>query len=92
MIIFEFLVSCYDWSGMGAEAVQFYHQLPPDSTNESIHVSVLNACSHAGLIDEAYSIFHSIQNKTSVIYCTMVCSINCLIIFSFMTLDLGGLS
>lgn len=83
---FDFLVNCYGWSGMGAEAIKFYHQLSPDLISESVNVCVLNACSHANLVDEAHSIFHSIQNKTSRIYGAMVCSMDYLAAFSFMTL------
>ena len=86
MMKFEFLVNCYGWSGMGAEAIKFYHQLSPDLISESVNVCVLNACSHGNLVDEARSIFHSIQNKTSGIYGAMVCSIDCFTASSFLNL------
>ena len=45
---------------MGREAVQLFRQLPPNILNGWIYVSVLNACSHSGLIEEAQQIFDRI--------------------------------
>ena len=57
---------------MGIQAVQLYHQMPPDFIHEATDVSVLNACSHSGFVDEARAIFETIQIKTGKIYTTMV--------------------
>ncbi len=57
---------------MGIQAIELYRQVPPELINESTHISVLNACSHSGLVDEARTIFRNIQMKTERIYTTMV--------------------
>ena len=73
---FDFhLVNAYGRNGMGAEAVDIYRQMPEVMRNRVSHVCVLNACSHAGLIDEARSIFNNIETKTVQIITVMVCVI-----------------
>ena len=57
---------------MGAEAVELFHQIPPEFFDEINYVCVLNACSHSGLVDQARSIFAKIPVKTDKIYTTMV--------------------
>jgi pentatricopeptide repeat protein len=57
---------------MGTAAIELYRQIPSEFIAEAAHVSVLNACSHSGLVDEARSIFKTIQIKTGKIYATMV--------------------
>lgn len=68
------LVNSYGLNGLGVQAVELYCQMPKELITEVTYVCVLNACSHAGLVDVARSIFQSIQIKTGIIYCTMVCS------------------
>lgn len=85
-MVLDFLVNCYGWNGMGTEALQLYRQLPPELINEVTNVCVLSACSHAGLVDEARSIFHNIENKTSRIYGAMVCEIDCPRVFYYYVL------
>ena len=63
---------------MGTEAIELYRRVPLEMINESAHVSVLNACSHSGLVHEAYSIFRNIQPKTVKIYTSMVYKKYCL--------------
>ena len=57
---------------MAIQAIQLFHQMPSNLILEPTYVCVLNACSHAGLVDEARSIFSKINNKTEKIYTTMV--------------------
>jgi pentatricopeptide repeat protein len=59
---------------MGVEAIELYRKMPYNFRNEVSDICVLNACSHSGLLDEAYSIFNEISNKTEKIITTMVCS------------------
>ena len=71
-MICGFLVNCYGLNGRGTEALELYRQMPQDLINEVTNVCVLNACSHAGLVDEARSIFQNIENKTESIFGVMV--------------------
>ena len=57
---------------MGIEAVELFDQMPLEMINEATYVSVLNGCSHSGLVDQAQRIFQSIQIKTGQIYTAMV--------------------
>ena len=66
------LVSAYGRNGMGYEALDLYQRISPNSRDEISHISVLNACSHAGLVDEARSIFAAIESKTEKIVTVMV--------------------
>lgn len=66
------LVNAYGRNGRGLEAVNLYQQIPVKIRDPVIDVCVLNACSHAGLIDHAQSIFQQIQNKTEHIVGAMV--------------------
>ena len=72
MILIYFSVNAYARNGMGSEAISLYQQMPDDMRNAVSDVCVLNACSHAGLIDEARAIFNGIDNKTERIFVTMV--------------------
>ena len=58
---------------MGAEAIDTYRQMPVHMRDEISHICVINACSHAGLVDEARSIFNAVGRKTEKIIGTMVC-------------------
>ena len=59
---------------MGIQAIELFRQVPLDMLNEWIYVSIMNACSHSGLIQEAREIFNEIpiNQKTNKIYTTMV--------------------
>ena len=57
---------------MSIQAIEVYRQMPLELINEVTNICILNACSHAGLVDEARSIFKNIQVKTDRIYSTMV--------------------
>ncbi|CAF4874108.1 unnamed protein product, partial [Rotaria sp. Silwood1] len=66
------MINAYGLNGLGIKAIELYHKMPVEYINEATYVSVLNACSHSGLIDEARSIFKNIQLKTVKIYTTMI--------------------
>lgn len=70
------LVNAYGLNGMGVQAIELYSRMPKEFIHEATYVSILNACSHSGLIDEARSIFKSIENKNEKIYTAMVCQIS----------------
>lgn len=57
---------------MGVEALEIFKQMPVKFADEITYLCVLNACSHAGLVDQARSIFKDISNKTFKIYTAMV--------------------
>ena len=59
---------------MGTEAVDLYTKIPDKMRDEISHICVLNACSHAGLIDQALHIYERIDVKTEKIVTTMVSS------------------
>ncbi|UJR15885.1 hypothetical protein I4U23_002810 [Adineta vaga] len=66
------MINAYGLNGMGLKAVELFHRVPSEYIDEPTNVSVLNACSHSGLVDKARSIFKNIQNKTERIYTVMV--------------------
>lgn len=57
---------------MGNQAIELYNEMPKELINEGTYICVLNACSHSGLVNQAYSIFTNIQIKTERIYTAMV--------------------
>ena len=66
------LVNAYGLNGKGAQALELFHRMPSDLFDEVTYVCVLNACSHSGLVDQAYVIFRGIVNPTDTAFCTMV--------------------
>ena len=70
---------------MGTQAVELYSRIPPEFIKEITHVYILNACSHAGLVDEARVIFNNIKEKSEKIYTTMVTEHN-ILLFMFIIL------
>ncbi|CAF3936002.1 unnamed protein product, partial [Rotaria magnacalcarata] len=66
------MINCYGLNGMGTQAIELYRQISLELTNESVNVSVLNACSHSGLVDQARCIFRNIHMKSERIYTTMI--------------------
>ena len=71
-LFLPFLVNAYARNGMGSDAIAVYQEMPEHIRDQVSHICVLNACSHAGLIDQARSIFSSIRMKTGNIVGTMV--------------------
>jgi pentatricopeptide repeat protein len=67
-----FLVNAYARNGNGAEAIELYRRMPANMRDTVSHSCVLNACSHAGLVDEARTIFEQINTKTEYAITTMV--------------------
>ena len=57
---------------MGLEAIELFSKIPLKILDERSYISVLNACSHSGLVDQAKKIFSTISNKTTFITTTMV--------------------
>lgn len=59
---------------MGLEAVQLFQEVPQSMVDSWTYVSVLNACSHSGLVDQAEDIFSQIpeQEKSEKIVTSMV--------------------
>lgn len=72
LMIFSLVVNGYGRNGKGEEAIELYRRMPPNLRNAVSDVCVLNACSHAGLIDQAEHIYQSITNKTEQIVTVMV--------------------
>jgi pentatricopeptide repeat protein len=62
---------------MGTQAIELYRQMPEELVDEVTYISVLNACSHSGLCEEARLIFKNIRKKTVKIYTTMVFKKDC---------------
>ncbi|UJR28525.1 hypothetical protein I4U23_009762 [Adineta vaga] len=65
------MINAYGLNGKGLEAIELYEQVPDEFINEVTYICVLNACSHAGLVDKAFPIFRKIQMKTERIYTVM---------------------
>jgi pentatricopeptide repeat protein len=74
---FVFVVNSYGRNGKGLEAIELYRKMPDHLRNEVSHICVLNACSHAGLLDEARAIFNEINVKNEHITTIMVCLFIC---------------
>lgn len=70
--LFSFEVNAFGLNGMASQAIQLYKQMPANLRDEISHGSVLNACSHAGFLREARTIFNDIPIKTMPIITTMV--------------------
>ena len=66
------LVNSYGLNGMGEEAIALFRRTPKELINERAVVCVLNACSHAGLVEQGLRIFDGVTNKTDRIFTTMV--------------------
>ncbi|CAF1590895.1 unnamed protein product [Adineta ricciae] len=66
------MIHVYGINGMGVKAVELFHQIPRSLIADYTYVCVLNACSHAGLVDQARSIFTSIESKTEKHYAAMM--------------------
>ncbi|CAF4215676.1 unnamed protein product, partial [Adineta steineri] len=66
------MINAFGLNGMVYEATDLYKRMPIHIQDEITHICVLNACSHSGLVDQAYAIFNNIQVKTEKIITTMV--------------------
>ncbi|CAF1574329.1 unnamed protein product, partial [Adineta steineri] len=66
---------------MGLEATDLYRKISNSLHDEILYICVLNACSHSGLLYEAYSIFNEIHHKTAKIITTMIDCLSRLFLF-----------
>ena len=66
------LVNAFAVNGMGVEALEVFQRMPSQFIDEVAYLCVLNACSHAGLIDQARLIFERAPQKTFKIFTVMV--------------------
>ncbi|CAF4674263.1 unnamed protein product, partial [Rotaria magnacalcarata] len=62
-----FLVNGFALNGMGTQAVELYREMRINLRDHVSQICVLNACSHAGLLHEARTIFNEISLKTESI-------------------------
>ncbi|CAF1987753.1 unnamed protein product [Rotaria magnacalcarata] len=75
------MINAFGLNGMGSEATQLYRKMPNNLRDESSHICALNACSHSGLLQEAWSIFNDTPFKTERIFTTMVDCLSRLFLF-----------
>ncbi|CAF1012481.1 unnamed protein product [Adineta ricciae] len=66
------MINSYGLNGMGFDAVKLFYQMPVNLIRDETYVCVLNACSHAGLVEEAQKIFATVEKKTEEICTIMV--------------------
>ncbi|CAF3417270.1 unnamed protein product [Rotaria socialis] len=82
MLQLEYIkVNAFCLNRMGSEATQLYRKILNNLRNEISHICVLNACSHSGLLQEAWSIFNDIPFKTERIFTMMVDCLSRLFLF-----------
>ncbi|XP_043724133.1 pentatricopeptide repeat-containing protein At3g26782, mitochondrial-like [Telopea speciosissima] len=69
LISWSIMISGYGMHGQGIEALHLFHQMMKDSVKPDLvtFVSVLSACSHAGLIDEGWRCFYSMTKDFGVV-------------------------
>ncbi|CAF1390815.1 unnamed protein product [Adineta ricciae] len=72
VVAYNSMINSYGLNGMGVEAVELYRRIPVDIRDEVSRICALNACSHAGLLNECRHIFDQIPHKTIKIVTTMV--------------------
>lgn len=66
------LVNAYGLNGRCADALELFRRVPAPLIGESAYISALNACSHAGYIQEARSLFDKSETKSERVYGAMV--------------------
>ncbi|CAF0973197.1 unnamed protein product [Adineta steineri] len=66
------MINAYGLNGQGLKAIELYEKVPGEFINEATYICILNACSHAGLVDKALLIFNKIEMKTERIYTVMI--------------------
>ncbi|UJR24038.1 hypothetical protein I4U23_027003 [Adineta vaga] len=71
-VTYTAMINSYGLNGMGHAAIELYHQMPSEMIVGKTCTCILNACSHAGLVDEARAIFSTIQMKDKWIYTAMI--------------------
>ncbi|UJR24021.1 hypothetical protein I4U23_026986 [Adineta vaga] len=71
-VTYSSMINAYGLNGMGHDAIELYYRMPSKMINEKTYPCILNACSHAGLVHEARTIFSTIQMKNKWIYTSMI--------------------
>ncbi|CAF4897467.1 unnamed protein product [Rotaria socialis] len=71
-ITYNSMINAFGLNGMGSQAVELYREMSNNLRDHISHICVLNACSHAGLLHEARTIFNEISLKPESIITTMV--------------------
>ncbi|CAF4946817.1 unnamed protein product, partial [Rotaria magnacalcarata] len=71
-ITYTAMINAFGLNGMGSQAAELYREMPNNLRDHVSQICVLNACSHAGLLHEARTIFNEISLKTESIITTMV--------------------
>ena len=79
IISWNAMISGYGQNGNGKESIELFQQMEKENVQpDSItFVSLLNACSHSGLVDEALYYFNSMNNQFQITPNNM--HINCII-------------
>ncbi|CAF1144239.1 unnamed protein product [Rotaria magnacalcarata] len=80
-ITYNAMINAFGLNGLGTQAVELYREMPNNLRNHISHICVLNACSHAGLLHEARTIFNEISLKTQSLNNTMVDCLSRLFMF-----------
>ncbi|CAF3289692.1 unnamed protein product [Rotaria socialis] len=80
-ITYNSMINAFGLNGMGSQAVELYREMSNNLRDHISHICVLNACSHAGLLHEARTIFNEISLKTESIITTMVDCLSRLFMF-----------
>ena len=64
VISWNAMIAAYSQHGYGKEALDLFHRMQQEGVNpdDITLISVLNACSHVGLVDEGLHIFDSMKN------------------------------
>ncbi|CAF1169539.1 unnamed protein product [Adineta steineri] len=81
IITYTSMINAFGLNRMGLEATDLYRKISNSLHDEILYICVLNACSHSGLLDEAYSIFNEIHHKTAKIITTMIDCLSRLFLF-----------
>ncbi|UJR24047.1 hypothetical protein I4U23_027012 [Adineta vaga] len=71
-VTYTAMINAYGLNGMGHAAIELYHRMPSEMIVDKTFTCILNACSHSGLVDEARTIFSTIQMKDKWIYTSMI--------------------
>ncbi|XP_026661830.2 pentatricopeptide repeat-containing protein At5g04780, mitochondrial-like [Phoenix dactylifera] len=69
VVLWTSIIGSYALHGQGKEAIQLFESMLQDKImpNEITFVGVLSACSHAGLVEEGYKYFRSMQEDHGIV-------------------------
>lgn len=64
--LYTLLINAYGINGQGKEALEVYHQMKQQSIppNKMTFLSVLNACSYSGLVEEGIEVYDSMMTSS----------------------------